>query len=180
MIIDIIAAVALVTAIIKGFQKGFIIAVFSVLAFIAGIAAALKLSASVAVWLGTSTNIGVKWLPFLSFLLVFIAVILLVRMGAKFLESAVKLVFMGWLNKLLGIFFFGVLYMIILSVFIFYAQQLHLFADSSLSQSVTWPYIKPWAPVVIEKIGIIIPVFRDLFEQLSNFFESVNKQISAV
>jgi membrane protein required for colicin V production len=179
MVIDILTAIALVAALIKGFQKGFIIAVFSIIAFVAGIAAALKLSASVAQWLGTSTTIGTKWLPFISFVLVFIAVILLVRMGAKFLESAVKLALLGWLNKLLGIVLFALLYIIILSVFLFYAVELHLFADSTLTQSATWPYIKPWAPVVIEKIGIAIPLFKDLFEQLSQFFESVNKQIPA-
>jgi len=180
MIIDILIAVTLVIAVIKGIQKGFIVAVFSVLAFIVGIAAALKLSATVANWLGDATNIGAKWLPFLSFLLVFIIVILLVRMGAKFFESAIQLALIGWLNKLLGVVLYAVLYIIIVSVFLFYAQQLHLFADATMNQSVTWPYIRPWAPVVIEKIGAVIPLFKDLFEQLVNFFEKINQQAPAL
>jgi membrane protein required for colicin V production len=179
MIIDVLVAIALVTAIIKGFQKGFIIAVFSVLAFIAGIAAALKLSASVAAWLDDSTHIAAKWLPFISFVLVFIAVILLVRLGAKFLESAVTFALMGWLNKLLGILLYAVLYCIILSVFLFYAQQLHLFSDTTVKESVTWSYISPWAPVIINKIGTVIPLFKDLFEELSKFFEQLNTHIPA-
>jgi membrane protein required for colicin V production len=179
MVIDILAAIALVTAIIKGFQKGFIIAVFSVVAFIAGIAAALKLSASVAAWLGSATNIGVKWLPFLSFILVFIAVILLVRLGAKFLEGAVTFAMMGWLNKLMGIVLYAVLYIIILSVFLFYSQQLTLFTASTISESVTYPYIIPWAPKVIEALGSIIPWFKDLFAELSTFFGTINEKISS-
>jgi membrane protein required for colicin V production len=180
MIIDVLVAIALVTALIRGFQKGFIIAVFSVLAFVAGIAAALKLSASVAAWLDDSTHIAAKWLPFISFVLVFVAVILLVRLGAKFIESAVTFALMGWLNKLLGILLYAVLYCIILSVFLFYAQQLHLFSDTAIKESVTWPYISPWAPVIINKIGTIIPLFKDLFEELGKFFEQINTHIPAV
>lgn len=179
MIIDVLVAISLLTAIIKGFQKGFIVAIFSVVAFIAGIAAALKLSASVAAWLNHSTNIAVKWLPFLSFVLVFIAVVLLVRLGAKFVESAVTFALMGWLNKLLGILLFAVLYCIILSVFLFYAQQLHLFSESTVKESITWPYISPWAPVIINKIGTVVPVFKDLFEELSKFFGQIKTSIPA-
>ena len=46
--IDIIFAILIVIAIFKGYRKGFIIAIFSVLAFILGLAAALKLSATIA------------------------------------------------------------------------------------------------------------------------------------
>ena len=180
MAIDILVAFALVLAVIKGIQKGFIVAVFSVLAFIVGIAAALKLSASVANWLDGATNIGAKWLPFISFVLVFIAVVLLVRMGAKFIESAVQLALMGWVNKLLGVVLYAVLYSIIVSVFLFYAQQLNLFADATMNQSVTWPYIRPWAPVVIAKIGDVVPLFKNLFVQLGDFFEKVNHQVPSV
>lgn len=179
MIIDILVAVALVMAVIKGFQKGFIIAVFSVVAFIAGIAAALKLSASVAAWLGTTTNIGTRWLPFLSFLLVFIAVVLLVRLGAKFIEGTVTFVLLGWLNKILGIILYAVLYIIILSVFLFYTQQMNVFAATTIQESVTCPYIIPWAPKVIDAIGSVIPWFKDLFRELGTFFGMVNEKISA-
>jgi membrane protein required for colicin V production len=178
MIIDILVAVALVMAVIKGFQKGFIVAIFSVLAFIAGIAAALKLSASVAAWLGTTTNIGARWLPFLSFLLVFIAVVLLVRLGAKFIEGAVTFALLGWLNKLSGIILYALLYIIILSVFLFYTKQLNLFAATTIKESVTYPYIIPWAPKVIDTIGIVIPLFKDLFRELGTFFGTFNEKIS--
>lgn len=83
MIIDVVVAAILLMAIVKGYQRGLIIALFSVLAFIAGIAAALKLSSTVAVWLGQSTNLGARWLPFVSFCIVFLGVVVLVRLGAS-------------------------------------------------------------------------------------------------
>ncbi|HEX4958472.1 MAG TPA: CvpA family protein [Lacibacter sp.] len=179
MIIDILVAIAMVMAVIKGIQKGFIVAVFSVFAFIAGIAAALKLSASVAEWLGSATHIATRWLPFLSFLLVFIAVIVVVRLGAKFIEGAVTFALLGWLNKLMGVLLYAVLYTIIISVFLFYAQQMNLFTVSVLEKSVTYSYIIPWAPRVIDAIGTVIPWFKDLFQELGTFFGTVNEKISA-
>lgn len=45
MFLDLIFFMLLLTGIIKGYRKGLIIALFSIIAFIAGIAAALKFSA---------------------------------------------------------------------------------------------------------------------------------------
>ena len=52
MIIDLMAAIAVVFAIIKGYSKGLIVALFSVAGFIVGLAAALKLSSLVAAKMG--------------------------------------------------------------------------------------------------------------------------------
>ena len=74
MIIDFIFAVLIVLAVIKGFQKGLIVAVFSLLAFIVGLAAAMKLSAVVAGYLGQSIKVSEQWLPGIAFFIVFIIV----------------------------------------------------------------------------------------------------------
>ncbi|HMW27400.1 MAG TPA: CvpA family protein, partial [Ferruginibacter sp.] len=63
MLIDLAFGVLMLLAIFKGYQKGFVIAVFSLLAFIIGLAAALKLSTVVAAYLHDSTSISVRWLP---------------------------------------------------------------------------------------------------------------------
>src|SRR2546423_540560 len=100
MLIDIIALVLLILSLFKGLRKGLIIAIFSFLAFIIGLAAALKLSAIVADYLGSSTNISHRWLPVLAFIAVFIIVALLVRLGAKMLEGVIAMAMLGWLNRI--------------------------------------------------------------------------------
>ena len=65
--IDIIFAILFILAIIKGLRRGFIVAVFSIIGYIIGLAAALKLSALVAVYLQKNISITGKWLPFISF-----------------------------------------------------------------------------------------------------------------
>ena len=83
MIIDIGFLVVMIFAIFKGLRKGFILGIFSLLAFIIGLAAALKLSAVVAAYLQKDVVTASRWLPVFAFLLVFIVVILLVGIGAK-------------------------------------------------------------------------------------------------
>ena len=177
MLIDIITAVLLVIACIKGYQKGLILAVFSILAFIIGLAAALKLSAVVAGYLKGSLSVSAKWLPFVSFVAVFLITVLLVRWGGKLIERSFKVVLLGWVNRIGGIIFYAALYMIILSVFLFYAEKLQFVQPSAIESSVTYPYLHPWGPRFIDGFGKIIPIFKDMFNELESFFDGLSNKI---
>lgn len=177
MLIDAAFAILIVVACIKGFRKGLIIALFSMIAFIAGLAAALKLSAVVAEKLSTNINAAGKWLPFISFVLVFLIVVLLVNLAARLLQKSVELVLLGWLNKLGGILFFIILYSIIFSIFLFYAVQLHFLKEEAIRSSICYPYLQPIGPSVINKLGSIIPFFKDMFSMLQEFFAGVSNKI---
>lgn len=177
MIIDLAFLGMMVLAIFKGLQKGLIVAVFSLVAFIVGLAAAIKLSAVVAVYLKDSVNVSAQWLPVLSFLAVFIAVVVLIRMAAKLIEASVEVAMMGWANKVGGAFFYMVLYTILLSVALFFLVQLNIISEKTIKESVTYDYIQLWGPFVINGIGKWIPVFKDLFTQLEDFFGNLSQKI---
>lgn len=174
MLIDIIFIVLLVIAIVKGYRKGFIIAVFSLLAIIIGLAAAIKLSVVTASWLKDSIHVAAKWLPVIAFAVVFIVVVLLVRLGAKALEKTAELVFLGWLNKLSGIILYIALYTVILSVLLFYAEKVNLVQPAAIASSKTYEFIKPWGPKAINAIGSLVPFFKDMFQQLEDFFSRLS------
>lgn len=177
MVIDILIAIALIFAIIKGYQQGLVVALFSVLAFIIGIAAAMKLSAIVAGYIGKSVKISDQWLPVISFIIVFLIVVLLIRWGAKLIQKTVQFAMLGWLNRLGGILLFCGLYILIFSVIIFYAEQISLIKPETIDASVSYPYIKPWGPKVIDGFGKIIPLFKGMFQDLQEFFGNVSDKI---
>ena len=179
MIIDLIYAVLLIVAIFKGIRRGFIIAIFSVLAFVIGLAAAMKLSTVVASYMDSNTNISAKWLPFISFLIVFFVVVLLVRMVAKLIEKSVEFALLGWVNRLLGIALYIALYTTIFSILLFYAIQLHIIKPEMVLASRTYGFIEPWGPYAINGLGAVIPWFRDMFRQLEEFFSGVSQKASA-
>lgn len=177
MLIDLIFAALFILAIIKGYQKGLILATFSILAFIVGLAAALKLSTIVAAYLKDSISISAKWLPFIAFALVFLVVVLLVRLGAKFVEKTIQVVLLGWVNRIGGILLYAALYLIFLSIFIFYAEKLQLLQPATIQSSVTYKFIQPWGPKLMDNIGSIIPFFKDMFTQLGDFFNLLSNKI---
>ncbi len=170
MWIDILVLVFLLLAIFKGLQRGLIIAVFSVIALMAGIAAAIKLSAVVATHLREHVHLSSKWLPVLAFALVFIAVVLLVRWAASLLKTATDFALLGWVDKFGGIVLYAFIYLIALSVILFYANNLHLIPKHVISSSATYSFVEPWGPVAVNAIGKIIPFFRNMFTELENFF----------
>jgi membrane protein required for colicin V production len=176
MFIDIIAIILVIVAIFKGIRKGLVVAIFSLLSFIIGLAAAIKLSAVVAAYLGDNTNISQRWLPILAFSVVFFVVVLLVRIGAKAIEGALKMVMLGWLNKLGGIVFYLLLYFFIYSIILFYATQLHLIKPETVQTSLTYPMIYPMAPLIIDTLGSIIPFFKNMFAELENFFDHLSRK----
>lgn len=177
MIIDLAFAICMLLAILKGYRKGFIIAVFSILAFILGLAAALKLSAVVAGYLQQNISISAKWLPFIAFALVFFVVVILVRLGARLIENTFKALLLGWANRIGGVILYVLIYTLIISIFIFYAEKLQLLQPASIQSSATYRYIQPWGPKVMDSLGTFIPWFKDMFIQLGDFFNGLSNKI---
>lgn len=179
MLIDLVFAVIVVLSVIKGFQRGLIVAAFSLVAFVIGLAAALKLSAVAAGYIGQAVKVSDQWLPIISFAAVFLIVVLLVNWGAKLIEKSVQFAMLGWVNRLGGILLYAVLYITIFSILLFYAEQTQFLKKETISASATYSFIQPWGPRAINGFGQLIPVFKDSFSQLEEFFGQVSGRIPA-
>jgi membrane protein required for colicin V production len=178
MLIDIIFAVFVVLALVKGYQSGLVVGLFSLVAVIIGLAAAMKLSTVVAGYIGRSVKVSDAWLPFISFVVVFLVVVLLIRMGARAIEKTVEMAMLGWVNKIGGIVFFVALYTVVFSVLLFYAEQMNMVKPETIHQSATYSFVQPWGPKAINGFASIIPIFKDMFGELEQFFDGVAKKIS--
>ena len=178
MILDIIFAVLIILAIIKGYQRGLIVGIFSLIAIIIGLAAAIKLSTVVAGYIGKTVKISDQWLPFISFAIVFFIVVLLVRLGANAIQKAAETIMLGWANKLGGIILYIAIYTTIFSVILFYADQIKMIQPVTKEKSVTYSYIQPWGPKAINGVGSAVPAFKNMFSDLENFFGDISQKIS--
>ncbi len=178
MIIDIVFAILIVLAVIKGYQRGLIVGLFSLVAIIIGLAAAMKLSTAVAGYIGKAVKVSDEWLPVISFAVVFIVVVLLIRWAANAIENVVEVVMMGWLNKLCGIILYAAIYILVFSVLLFYAEQVRIIQPETIDKSVTYSFIQPWGPKAINGFASIIPFFSDMFNELQDFFGKVSDGIA--
>ncbi|MBC6491166.1 CvpA family protein [Flavihumibacter stibioxidans] len=178
MILDILTLVILLWAVYKGISKGLLMAVFSLVAFVAGLAAALKLSAITASRLEGTVNVSARWLPVLAFLLVFIGVTILVNLIGKLLEKSAEWAFLGWLNKAGGVLFFAVLYLLVWSIVLFYLDKLELLNPDTMTESNTYAIIVPWGPRTINWLAELVPVFKNVFEELGIFFDRLSDKVN--
>ena len=160
-------------AVFKGISRGFVVAIFSFFAIIIGVAAAMKLSYIVANWLQQSFNTSGKWLPILSFLIVLIGVIILVRWIANLIQAALNVAMLGWLNKIGGIVLYLLIYLFIYSILLFYFNKMGFIKAETIADSHTYSIIEPFGTKAIDITGKVIPVFKNIFQQLSDFFEKI-------
>lgn len=177
MLLDIIFVVLILLAAWKGYSQGLVIGLFSLVSIIVGLAAAIKLSAVVAGWIGKAVKISEEWLPVISFIVVFIIVVLLIRLGARAIQSTIEVAMLGWVNRLGGIILYVAIYTIVFSILLFYAEQMQIIKPATIESSVTYSYIQPIGPKVINALGSLIPWFKDMFEELKSFFGSVATKI---
>ena len=174
MVLDILFVVTVLLAIFKGWSKGLISGVFSLAALILGAAAALKLSAQFAHYLQTETRHPSALWPVVAFVLIFLLVALLVRLLAALIERLFQLVLLGWFNRLLGILFYAMAYAVIFSIGLWFADQLHLLSPELKEASRSYGLIAPLGPKVMAGLSEWIPWFKDLFQQLEDFFAKLS------
>ncbi|PVD49840.1 colicin V production protein [Terrimonas sp.] len=180
MWLDIVFIIILIAAVIKGISRGIIMAIFSFIGWFIGLAAALKLSASLAAYLQDHTAINSKWLPLLSFIIVFVIAVLLVQLAGKAVEKIFTISLLGWVNKLGGALLYAAMYTLAFSIILFFAEKMHLISEATASSSRVYGMLSGLGPSVIEAIGTIMPFIKNSFHELEKYFENAGKKRSLI
>lgn len=89
----------------RGFKKGLIIEIFTLLAIIVGIYVAVHFSDTLSHKIVENVGEGYSSTPAISFTLIFLAVGALIYFGGVALEKVVKVVKLSIMNRMLGLFF---------------------------------------------------------------------------
>ena len=61
-------------------------------------------------------------------------------------------------------------------VIFYYDQILHI-SDSIKEESKVYAYIEPWGEWTMRTLGRVIPVFKDVFADMQDFFQEVGEDI---
>ena len=104
-ILDAIILIALIPAIIQGLRKGFISQAISIISVIAGIWASARFANMVTAWVSQYITASEQILKIIAFALILVIVFIILGVLGKLLEGVLKLVMLGWVNKLLGVVF---------------------------------------------------------------------------
>lgn len=113
--LDILLFIPIIYAAWRGFKKGFIIELFTLLALLVGIYAGIHFSDMMSDILKEKLGLTSTYLPAISFTISFLGVGAMVFFGGKMLEKAIKVVALGPINKMAGLLFGALKMVFILS-----------------------------------------------------------------
>lgn len=168
-LIDFMVLLLMVYFFIKGLKKGLIVELTTIIAFICGIVAAMKLSTPALKyfqdWFGRS-----NFLPYLAYLIVFLAVFFLIQLLGKSVEKLLKITQLNFLNRLCGAIL-GLFKICFLIGLIFWLTDQAGFLGTSFKKGViSFDYIMPIAPFIVNKTTQLFPLLGDVVAELKDFF----------
>jgi membrane protein required for colicin V production len=148
----------------RGYREGFLLELFSLLGIILGILAGFKLMGLAMVHLSDRFNVDEKVLPYFAFAIVFIAVVIVVSIIGRLLKASIDKSFLGRIDAAAGaaLGLLKVVFMLSVALWITDSLKLNL-PEKWTHDSLLFPYIAQFAPLVTSWIGEIIPPFKDIF-----------------
>lgn len=168
MWVDILTGTIFIIAVLQGYRKGFIRAVISFFSLFVGLILAFKLAGLVAEQLKQHTKIASYWLPFISFLVVLILVLLILKWVAGLLQQSTEWLSLGWLNKLLGILLYGIIYFTIWSAVFYFLQLLGVIEGPTMVKNYSYSYLQKWWPFCMEKLATWLPFIKSTIATFSS------------
>ena len=151
-------------AAVQGFSRGFIVELFSLLAFIVGIVLAGKYSADLTSLIITNPD----WFTLtkvILFVLILIISSMILSGIARIIRKAITLVLLGWLDKSLGIVLSVLKWGFMMSTIIWLISIGGMdLTNGAFASSTIFPYVAHFAPLVFDFIGSFLPYFRDVID----------------
>ncbi|OIO99821.1 MAG: hypothetical protein AUJ98_10000 [Bacteroidetes bacterium CG2_30_33_31] len=168
-LIDIILLIPLLWFAYKGFSKGFIIELSTLIALLLGIYIATQFSNYTSDFMIRKFNLTGEYIRIISFIITFLGVIILVMLFGKSLEKVIKVFQLSALNKIAGAMFSMAKTAFILSVIIY------IFAKLSIEDIFIKPEYKDKSLIYnsIKKIApAVFPIIKENKEKVIKKIEN--------
>lgn len=156
--LDIIFAIILFLFGFKGFRKGLIIEVVTLLAFGVGIYGAMHFSDFTAAHLQEFMEVNPKHLDTVAFILTFILLVVFVNMIGRLVSNAVKAMNLGFFNRLGGLLFGLAKGLLLCSTFVLILNNLQwmgLVKEEVKQSSYLYPYVEKTVPYLYKGFDLV-------------------------
>lgn len=161
-IADIIILVLLAIGAFRGFRKGFLLEIVGILALLIGIFGAVKLLQEGMTFMSEHFEISGQLLPYVTFLVLFVLIIIGVNLIGRLLKRILDLTLLGTIDNFAGAII-GILKWALGISFLLWATAafgFDFFKDEE--QSELYTYIAGLAPWIVEKVQTIAPYLKEL------------------
>lgn len=155
--IDIIIAIPLLFGLVRGLMRGFIIEVASLVALILGVYGAIHFSFFAEGLLKDNADLEGNTLSLAAFALTFIAIVILIHIGARFLQKILQMAALGIVNRIAGGVFGLVKWVLMLSYLLVFINgagggQLGLISEEAKQKSILYQPIVSAGPTILPMI----------------------------
>ncbi len=155
----------------KGYRRGMIVEVLSLLGLIAAIGcgfALLKLGVDLARPYADEAG---RFLPYLVFVGIFVLVLVVVGLVGRLLRESIKHTFLGSFDSLAG-GLIGVFKAVFVASFLFWIVAVTGIGlpDGFTENTYLYPYVVDIAPATIKAVSQFSPYMQDLFDSLQKIF----------
>ncbi|HEX9650422.1 MAG TPA: CvpA family protein [Cyclobacteriaceae bacterium] len=161
--LDWIILAFLTFAAFQGYRKGFILEIISVLALILGIIGGLKLIDFGKEFLSRHLEIKGDILPYLSFLFIFIIIVILLNLAGRAVKKILDMTLLGNLDDIAGLVIGILKWTLILSSLIWIASIIDLKLPFTWTEdSILYPYVSWLAPNLFHMLSGVFPFLEEL------------------
>lgn len=145
--IDIILILCFIPSLINGLRKGLVAQAVAIFSIVLGVWLSFKFSSAASEWISRWIDAASPAiLNTISFILILAAVSFILFAFGKIIEASIKIIMLGWLNRLLGVIFALVKCALFLGLAIIFFNSLnetfHLVKESTLAESVMYTQLK--------------------------------------
>jgi len=144
-------------------------ALFSLAAILLGIIGAFKLMGAGVAWLANQWDVDPTILPYISFLIIFLLIVILVKFTGTLLKASISETILGEADQILGGILGIIRYAFLMSVLIWIFSSMNMnLPEAWKKDSYLLPTLEKTAPFISEKVGSFIPSVKDLFRETSS------------
>lgn len=170
--VDIIIVVLLLIGAFRGYQKGLLMGVVTIIAFILAIIGGFKLLHYGISILAEYTGELNGMLPYLSFIIIFISIILLVTLVGRIFKKILDLTLLGSFDNVAGAILGVVKWAFGLSILLWLTLSVGVqIPDNWLSGAVFYPYLLSFGPGIIEYASGLLPFTDNLIELIHEMLQ---------
>jgi membrane protein required for colicin V production len=165
--VDIILAIILAVGAYLGYRRGFLMELFFLLSIVLGIFLGFKLMRLGMEVLHQQFNADKTFLPYLSFALIFVLVMVVVIFIGRRIKNSLDDTFLGKADSLAGAILGLLKYAFCLSIIIWLVEALKIkFPENWNNGSQLYPITAKFAHRLSGFLGSFIPFFKEIFHQL--------------
>ena len=150
----------------SGYKEGFLMELISLVTIFVGVLIGFKLMGLGMLFLEERFNADKRTLPYISFGVIFIIVVILVRFLGSWVKHSIDKSFLGTVDQAMGALLGGFRTMFMLSIALWIVDSLRISLRSEWTEdSWLYPFVATLAPRTVDWIGGLLPVFKEIFTQ---------------